>query len=77
MDIHPVPGPVRSPADLGDADPRWRELLFHDLLEAGFYLAPRGYLALTMDVTDDDTGRLLEAVEEFCIRRARLGTEPR
>ena len=72
MAIHPVPGPVRSPADLADADPRWRQLLFHDLLEAGFYLAPRGYLALTMDVSDDDTGRLLEAVEEFCIRRAPL-----
>ena len=75
MNIHPVPGPVRSPADLGDADPRWRQLLFHDLLEAGFYLAPRGYLALTMDVSDDDTGRLLEAVEDFCIRRARLAHE--
>ena len=60
LDVHPVAGPVRSPADLADADPRWRELLFHDLLAAGFYLAPRGYLALTMDVTDDDTGRLLD-----------------
>jgi hypothetical protein len=47
-------------------------LLFHDLLEAGFYLAPRGYLALTMDVSDDDTGRLLEVVEEFCVRRSPL-----
>ena len=42
MAIHPVPGPVRSPADLADADPRWRELLFHDLLAAGFYLAHAG-----------------------------------
>ena len=59
------PARCRSPADLADADPRWRELFFHDLLGAGFYLAPRGYLALTMDVTDDDTGRLLEAVERL------------
>lgn len=70
--IHPVPPPVRSPTDLAEADQRWRELLFHDLLEAGFYLAPRGYVALTMDVTDDDTGRLLEAVEAFLERRAAL-----
>ena len=70
--IHPVPGPVCSAADLADADPRWRELLFHDLLAAGFYVAPRGYLALTMEVTDDDTGRLLEAVGDFLDRRSSL-----
>jgi glutamate-1-semialdehyde 2,1-aminomutase len=63
---------VHSPADLAAADPRWRELFFHDLLAAGFYLAPRGYIALTMDVTDDDTGRFLDAVERFVHRRADL-----
>ena len=72
LNVHPVPGPVRSTADLADADQRWRELLFHDLLEAGFYLAPRGYIALSVEVTDDDTGRLAEAVGEFCERRATL-----
>ena len=54
INVHPVAGPVHSPGDLAAADRRWRELFFHDLLAAGFYLAPRGYLALTMDVTDDD-----------------------
>ena len=70
--VHPVAGPVRSPTDLAHADPRWRQLFFSDLLESGFYLAPRGYLALTMDVSDDDTGRLLEVVGAFCERRAAL-----
>ncbi|MGH9271087.1 MAG: aspartate aminotransferase family protein, partial [Ilumatobacteraceae bacterium] len=70
--VHPVAGPIRSPDDLTDADARWRELLFHDLLAAGFYIAPRGYLALTMDITDDDTGHFHEAVSEFCDRRAAL-----
>ena len=60
---------VQWPRDLAAADRRWRELFFHDLLAAGFYLGARGYLALTMDVTDDDTGRFLEAVEQFCERR--------
>ena len=69
LNVHPVPGPVTSPADLADADPRWRELFFHDLLAAGFYLAPRGYMALSMDVSDDDTGRFLAAVER--VLRAR------
>ena len=72
LNVHPVAGPVRSPADLGDADPRWRELFFHDLLADGFYVAPRGYMALTMDVSADDTGRFLDAVERFCDRRRDL-----
>ena len=38
------------------------------MLAAGFYLAPRGYMALSMDVSDDDTGRFLAAVEQFCDR---------
>jgi glutamate-1-semialdehyde 2,1-aminomutase len=64
--------PVSSPAELDDADPAWRDLFFHDLLEAGFYTAPRGMLALSMEVTDDDTGRFLQAVETFCDARATL-----
>ncbi len=54
----PSPVPCARRPTSPSADPRWRELFFHDLLDAGFYLAPRGYLALTMDVTDDDTGRV-------------------
>jgi glutamate-1-semialdehyde 2,1-aminomutase len=72
VNVHPVPGPVRRPADLRGADLRWRELFFFELLEAGFYLAPRGYLALTMDVTDGDVDRFLAAVGEFCRRHAAL-----
>jgi glutamate-1-semialdehyde 2,1-aminomutase len=77
VNVHPVPGPVRSPADLRGADPRWRELFFFELLEAGFYLAPRGYLALTMDVTDDDIDRFLAAVGEFCRRHTVLDAPAR
>jgi glutamate-1-semialdehyde 2,1-aminomutase len=65
--------PVASPAELDDADPAWRDLFFHDLLEAGFYTAPRGMMALSMEVSDDDTGRFLQAVEAFCDERATLG----
>jgi glutamate-1-semialdehyde 2,1-aminomutase len=64
--------PVASPVELDEADPAWRDLFFHDLLEAGFYTAPRGMLALSMEVSDDDTGRFLQAVEAFCDERATL-----
>ena len=66
--IHPVAGPVRAPADLRAADPRWRDLFFHELLAAGFYFAPRGYLAPSLEVTDDDLDRFVAAVSAFCTR---------
>ncbi len=68
VNVHPVPGPVRAPADLRAADPRWRELIFHDLLDAGFYISPRGYLALSMDITDEHLDAFVDAVGEFCRR---------
>jgi glutamate-1-semialdehyde 2,1-aminomutase len=72
LSIHPVRGPVARPADLADADPRWRHLLFHELLAAGYYLAPRGYVALTMDVSDDDLDGFVDAVDDFLGRYAEL-----
>jgi glutamate-1-semialdehyde 2,1-aminomutase len=72
VNVHPVPGPVRAPADLRAADPRWRELFFHDLLDAGFYISPRGYLALSMDITDEHLDAFVDAVGEFCRRRKGL-----
>lgn len=66
--IHPVPPPVRSPSDLAGADGRWRQLFFHEMLAAGFYLAPRGYTALSVDVTDADIDRFVAAVTAFCDR---------
>ena len=71
--VHPVAGPVTAPVDLHGADDRWRQLFFHDLLHAGFYLAPRGYLALSAAVTDDDLDRFVDAVAEFCDRRRAIG----
>jgi glutamate-1-semialdehyde 2,1-aminomutase len=38
--IHATAAPVRSPRDLGRSDPRLLELLFLDLLELGYYIAP-------------------------------------
>jgi len=73
VNVHPVRGPISALADLRAADPRWRELFFFELLDAGFYLAPRGYLALTMDVTDDDVDGFLDAVGAFVGRHGERG----
>ena len=57
-------GPVTSPGDLADADPVLKELLFHELLERGIYLAPRGYMALSAAITDADCDALIRAMTE-------------
>lgn len=45
-----------------DDDPRRLDLFFYRMLNAGFYFAPRGYLALSMAVTDDDLDRFVKSV---------------
>lgn len=62
--FHPVPGPVDSPGDIAGADDRRRELLFLDLLERGWYVAPRGFIALSIEVTDDDIDGFVAAVAD-------------
>lgn len=63
--IHPVPGPVRSVDDLTDADPRLRELLFLELLERGWYIASRGFIALSIEITDADVDNVIDAVRDI------------
>lgn len=67
-------GPITRPY-LPDAhDEAMRELFFLDMLEAGFYLARRGMIALSLPLTSDDLSRFEEAVEEFAVsRRSVLG----
>ncbi|MEM8902346.1 MAG: aspartate aminotransferase family protein [Actinomycetota bacterium] len=59
--LHPTRDPVRRPSDLAAVDPRLRELLFFGLLERGCYVAPRGYLALSLELTDTDLDRFVAA----------------
>lgn len=56
-----------------------RELFFLDMLHAGFYLARRGMIALSLPVQQSDLDRFVDAVEEFAhIRQRLLGSaEPR
>jgi glutamate-1-semialdehyde 2,1-aminomutase len=62
MNVHATPGPVASVDDLRAADDRWKELLFFDALDAGFYLARRGFIALSIEVTDADVDGFAEFV---------------
>jgi glutamate-1-semialdehyde 2,1-aminomutase len=62
MTIHPTPGPVARWSDISGVDPRRRRLLFHDLLARGYYIAERGYLALSLAVTEEHLDGLVDAL---------------
>ena len=72
MNLHPLAGPVGSVEDLAGCDGRLRELLFLDLLEAGYYIAPRGFIALTLAVTDDELAGFERALQQIIAQRAAL-----
>lgn len=60
--LHPGDGPVVGTDDLDGADPRLRELLFLGLLERGQYVAQRGFIALSLMVTDEEVDAFADAV---------------
>jgi glutamate-1-semialdehyde 2,1-aminomutase len=64
LNLHPVEGPITCPASIGSGDDRIRELIFLDLLERGFYVARRGFIALSVVVTDDDLDGFVAAMSE-------------
>jgi glutamate-1-semialdehyde 2,1-aminomutase len=63
MNLHGTAGPVTSIDDLRSADDRWKELLFFAALDAGFYVARRGFIALSIEITDDDVDAFAEFVD--------------
>jgi glutamate-1-semialdehyde 2,1-aminomutase len=65
MNVHGTAGPVTSTRDLAGADDRWKELLFFDALDAGFFLARRGFVALSIEITDDDVDALVSFVDTW------------
>ena len=65
MNVHGTAGPVTSTGDLRAADDRWKELLFFDALDAGFYLARRGFIALSIEITDADADAFIEFVDRW------------
>jgi glutamate-1-semialdehyde 2,1-aminomutase len=62
--IHATASAVASPADLRAVDTRVGELIFHELLARGFYLARRGFLALSLAVTDDQIDAFVVALAD-------------
>jgi len=70
--VHAATAPVRGLNDLDGSDPRLLELLFLDLLELGYYIAPRGYMALSLALTSGQLAGFVEAVGQVLYTRAGL-----
>ncbi len=65
MNVHGTPAPVTSVHDLHGVDDRWKELLFFAALDAGFYIARRGFIALSIEITDDDVDEFITVVDRW------------
>ncbi|KAB2860816.1 MAG: aminotransferase class III-fold pyridoxal phosphate-dependent enzyme [Bauldia sp.] len=63
MSIHTTRTPVRTPADALTSDDKLKEVLFLELLEAGYYMARRGFIALSLAVSDAEIEGFLAALD--------------
>ncbi len=70
--LHGTAGPVRSLADLAAADPAIKDLVFFDLVARGFYIARRGFIALSLPLTDADCAALVAALDDIVASRGAL-----
>jgi len=72
MTVHFADGDVRSPADAARGNAELRELFFLDMLDAGFYLARRGMIALSLEIGEAEMDAFCAAVQEFIAARRPL-----
>ena len=77
MTLHATRQPVVRPEDLADSDARLKELLFLELLARGHYIAPRGFIALSLEVTEAHLASFEAALAEVLTAHAEvLGCRP-
>jgi glutamate-1-semialdehyde 2,1-aminomutase len=72
ISLHPLAGEVRTPEDAARADLRLKRLLYLDLLEEGYYIAERGFSALSLIIEDKHCDGLRGALERFIEGRREL-----
>jgi glutamate-1-semialdehyde 2,1-aminomutase len=65
MNAHFLRGEVRRVDDLAMVDGRLRQLLFFHLLSQGIYASPRGFVVLSLPLSDADIDRFVAAIGSF------------
>ena len=65
---------IKCPEDFGKPLTELGDLLHLYLLERGFYIARRGFIALSLALTDDDLAKFVDAVRDFLKQHVHLVT---
>jgi glutamate-1-semialdehyde 2,1-aminomutase len=63
MNLHATSRTIHRIEDLPTDGQPLREAFFFQLLEQGFYIARRGFISLSLPLTDDDLDRFAQTVE--------------
>ena len=70
--MHTIRSPIHSTADLKGSDDRIMELVFLDLLEQGYYIARRGFIALMLPIGDAEIEGFIDAFTTVVKARGEL-----
>ena len=63
--VHFQRGEIRRPSDTAATHPDARRLFHLEMLNAGFYLARRGFMSLSLPLEDEDYASFARAIDEF------------
>jgi glutamate-1-semialdehyde 2,1-aminomutase len=72
MAVHATDRPIRNAADVAAGEGPLKELFFFDMLRRGIHLARRGFIALSLPVSDAECEEVTRAVEAFVTEHAEL-----
>lgn len=70
MSLHATAAQIQFVDDAATSSDAVKELVFLDLLERGYYMARRGFIALSLVVTDQDLDGFAEAMASIVAERA-------
>jgi glutamate-1-semialdehyde 2,1-aminomutase len=73
MNVHFQREPIRCATDIAPETER-RELFHLEMLENGFYLGRRGFIALSLEIGEKETSGFVDAVTEFACRHRSVLT---
>ncbi len=76
LSMHFQRGGLRSIRDIAPRDSRLRQLLHLDLIARGVFTTRRGFMALSLAVTEADRAKLVDAVDEFLTHYGALLDSP-
>ena len=72
MAMHPTKAKINAYSDVVGIDDRLREILFLDLLDAGYYIASRGFIALSLALSEPEMEDFFDAFAVILSERADL-----